>query len=131
MSSASVRSIVDVASRHAVEETADRLAKLLQSKGIALFATIDHSGEAAKAGLTMRPTRLLIFGSPKAGTPVMVAAPRSAIDLPLKALVWEDEAGEVFVSYNDPDYLHERFGVAPALLGSLRAIEAIVRQAAE
>src|SRR5215469_17747710 len=80
--------IIDVPSKHSVDETVDRVKNLLQSKGIPLFCLIDHSGEAAKVGLKMPPTKLLIFGSPKAGTPLMLAAPSIAIDLPLKILVW-------------------------------------------
>ena len=95
--------IIDVSSRYSVTETLARLQAILKEKGISVFALIDQSGEAEKAGLTMRPTQLLIFGSPKAGTPLMVAAPRLAIDLPLKALAWQDEHGQVWLSYNTPE----------------------------
>ena len=88
-----------------MDETTQRLRGILKAKGVTLFALVDHSGEAEKVGMKMRPTKLLIFGSPKAGTPIMLAAPTIAIDLPLKILVWEDEAGKVWVSYNAPDYL--------------------------
>src|SRR5208283_4583156 len=96
--------IIDVSSRYSVPETLARLQSILQEKAITVFALIDHSGEAEKVGLSMRPTQLLIFGSPKAGTPLMVAAPRLAIDLPLKALAWQDELGKVWLSYNSPEY---------------------------
>src|SRR5215471_1357945 len=97
--------IIDVPSNHAVEQTVERLKNILQSNGVTLFALVDHSGEAEKVGMKMRPTKLLIFGSPRAGTPLMLAAPRVAIDLPLKILVWEDGNGKVWVSYNSPEYL--------------------------
>src|SRR5271165_6913704 len=100
--------IVSQPSKHSVDETVERLRTILQAKGVTLFALIDHSGEAAKAGMKMPPTKLLIFGSPKAGTPVMLAAPSSAIDLPLKILVWEGAGGEVWISYNSPAYLQQR-----------------------
>src|SRR5215469_14531408 len=97
--------IVDIPSHHSVDQTVGRVKSLLKDKGITLFALIDHSGEAAKVGMKMRPTKLLIFGSPKAGTPLMLAAPSIAIDLPLKILVWEDIEGNVWISYNSPSYL--------------------------
>ena len=88
-----------------------KLQAILQAKGIAVFALIDHSGEAEKVGMKMRPTKLLIFGNPKGGTPLMLAAPSIAIDLPLKILIWEDDQGKVWVSYNSPEYLAERHGL--------------------
>ena len=88
------KGLIDIPSNHSVDETVTKLEGILQAKGITLFALVDHSGEAAKAGMKMRPTKLLIFGNPKAGTPVMLAAPSSAIDLPLKILVWEDDQGK-------------------------------------
>ena len=100
--------IIDVPSNHSVDETVEKLNGILNAKGVTLFALVDHSCEAEKVGMKMRPTKLLIFGSPKAGTPVMLAAPSIAIDLPLKVLVWEDSSGKVWVSYNSPDYLQER-----------------------
>src|SRR5277367_3223080 len=100
--------IISQASNHSVDETVEKLKGILQAKGVTLFALVDHSGEAEKVGLKMRPTKLLIFGSPKGGTPVMLAAPSAAIDLPLKILVWEDTQRRVWVSYNDPKYLQER-----------------------
>ena len=106
--------VIDVSSRYSVPETVARLEWILKEKGMTVFALIDHSGEAGKAGLTMRPTQLLIFGSPKGGTPLMVAAPRLAIDLPLKALAWQDEHGKVWLSYNEPNWLATRHGLAAA-----------------
>ena len=97
--------IIDIASHYSVDETVERVNDLLQSKGITLFSLIDHSGEAEKVGVKILPTKLLIFGNPKHGTPVMLAAPSIAIDLPLKILVWEDTAGKTRISYNSPEYL--------------------------
>lgn len=98
-------------SRSSVPETMSRLVTVLQSKGMTVFARIDHAAEAEKVGLKMRPTQLLIFGNPKGGTPLMEAAPTVAIDLPFKALVWEDDHGKVWVGYNTPAYLKERHGI--------------------
>jgi len=123
--------IVDVASNHSVDQTVEKLKAILEAKGVTLFALVDHSGEAAKVGMTMRPTKLLIFGSPKAGTPVMLAAPSVAIDLPLKILVWEDSSGRVWVSYNSPAYLAERHGLPQALMPNIAAIETLAAKAAE
>ena len=103
--------IVKIPSNHSVEETVDRLKNILQSKGINMFVLIDHSGEAAKVGMKMPPTKLLIFGNPKGGTPLMLAAPSVALDLPLKILVSEDAQGKVWLSYNSPEYLRERHGL--------------------
>src|SRR5258705_9593133 len=96
--------IIDTPSNHSVDQTVERLTEILPAKGLTLFALIDHSGEAEKAGMKMRPTKLLIFGNPKAGTPLMLAAPSIAIDLPLKILIWEDGAGRTQVSYNSSAY---------------------------
>jgi uncharacterized protein (DUF302 family) len=123
--------IIDKLSHHSVEETVDRLKGILQSKGVALFAIIDHSGEAQKVGMKMLPTKLLIFGSPKAGTPLMLAAPSVAIDLPLKILVWEDAQGKIWVSYNSPEYLQQRHGIAPELAPNIAVIETLAAKAAE
>lgn len=117
--------IVDVPSHHTVDETVEKIREILGAKGITLFALVDHSGEAQKAGMKMRPTKLLIFGSPKAGTPVMLAAPSIAIDLPLKLLVWEDESGKAWISYNSSDYLRNRHNVPVELIQNLAAAEAI------
>src|ERR1700722_10275509 len=108
--------IIDIHSNHSVDETVESLKRILESKGVTLFALIDHSGEAQKVGMEMPPTKLLIFGSPKAGTPVMLAAPSIAIDLPLKILVWQDTSGQVWVSYNSPAYLQERHNFPQDLL---------------
>ncbi|MCU1296766.1 MAG: hypothetical protein JWO91_1044 [Acidobacteriaceae bacterium] len=121
--------IVDVPSNQSVDQTVGRLKDILQAKGLTLFALIDHSGEAEKVGLQMRPTKLLIFGSPKGGTPVMIAAPTVAIDLPLKALVWEDSAGKVWVSYNSPDNLKHRHNIPDALVKNISGVAAIVEEA--
>ena len=123
------RGIVDRPSNHSVEDAVDRLQNILRSKGITLFALIDHSGEAEKAGLKMPPTKLLIFGSPKAGTPVMLAAPSAAIDLPLKVLVWEDAQGKVWMSFNDPAYLQERHNIPGQLLQNIGGVEGLLKAA--
>jgi uncharacterized protein (DUF302 family) len=129
MSSNSVPGFISKPSQHSVPETIQRLSALLKSKGVAIFALVDHSGEAEKAGLKMRPTQLLIFGNPKAGTPLMVAAPSTAIDLPLKALAWEDADGKVWLSYNSPDYLKQRHGFPAELEKNLAAVEPLLAQA--
>jgi uncharacterized protein (DUF302 family) len=121
--------IVQIPAHHSVYETVQKLRDILQAKGVTLFAVVDHSGEAAKAGLQMPNTKLVIFGSPKAGTPVMLAAPSIAIDLPMKILVAEDAAGKVWVSYNSPQYLRERHSVPPELIGNLAVIEALANVA--
>lgn len=123
--------IVKIPSKHSVDETVAVLRGILESKGVTLFALVDHSGEAAKVGMEMPPTKLLIFGSPKAGTPVMLAAPSSAIDLPLKILVRQDEAGKTWISYNSVDYLRARHSIPGELLQNLAAVEAIAAQASE
>ena len=122
--------IVDIPSNHSVDETVEKLKGILQSKGVALFALVDHSGEAQKAGMKMRPTKLLIFGSPKAGTPVMLSAPSIAIDLPLKILIWEDNQDKVWVSYNTPQYLENRHSVPADLMKNLAVIESLAHAAA-
>jgi len=123
--------LMQIASGHTVDETVERLESILAGRGLRLFALVDHSGEAAKVGLKMRPTKLLIFGSPKGGTPVMVAAPTIAIDLPLKALVAEDENGKVSVSYNSPEYLQQRHGVPEDLIKNIAGLGALVAKAVE
>jgi uncharacterized protein (DUF302 family) len=123
--------IIDIPSPYSVPETLARLQALLKEKGVTIFALVDHSGEAAKAGLEMRPTQLLIFGSPKAGTPLMVAAPSAAIDLPLKALAWQDAQGKVWLSYNAPEYLQQRHGLPADLLQNIAAPAALLRKAVE
>ena len=123
--------LAHVASRYSVPETLGRLETLAKSRGLTVFARIDFSGDAQKVGLTMRPAQLLIFGNPKAGTPVMIASPSIAIDLPLKALAWEDADGKVWLSYNTPEYLMERHGIPKELLNNISAIEALAGKAVE
>jgi len=123
--------IVEIAGRHAVDETVDKIKGILEAKGVTLFAFVDHSGEAIKAGFEMRPTKLLIFGSPKAGTPLMLASPSAALDLPLKILVREDEHGETRISYNSPEYLMERHGLPAELLGTISVVVGLAAKAAE
>ena len=109
----------------------DRLKSILQAKGVTLFALIDHSGEAAKVGMKMPPTKLLIFGDPKAGTPLMLAAPSIAIDLPLKILVWEDAQGKVWLSYNSPEYLAERHDLPKDLVQNIAVVASLAAKAGE
>ena len=123
--------LLQVASKYGVEETVRRLESVLAERGVRVFALIDHSGEAEKVGMKMRATKLVIFGNPKGGTPVMVAAPTVAIDLPLKALVSEDESGKVWVSYNSPEYLQQRHGVPEELMKNIAAAGALVAKAVE
>ena len=106
------RGINSFVSRYTVAESAERIVAALRAGGLTVFADIDQSLEAEKAGLTLRPTRMILFGDPKTGTPLMTAAPSLAIDLPLKALVWQDDGGRVLVSYNSPEYLQRRHGLA-------------------
>jgi uncharacterized protein (DUF302 family) len=123
--------IIDRPSNHSVDLTVDKLKGILQSKGVTLFALVDHSGEAEKVGMRMRPTKLLIFGSPKAGTPLMLAAPSIGIDLPLKILVWEDGQGKAWISYNSPQYLQQRHGLPQELLQNIAVVETLAAKAAE
>jgi uncharacterized protein (DUF302 family) len=123
--------IVTLPSNHSVDETIAKLLSILTAKGIALFAVIDHGGEAAKVGLKMRPTKLAIFGNPKAGTPLMLAAPSAAIDLPLKILVAEDEAGKVWISFNSPEYLRGRHHFAAELIQNIAGVAALAKAAGE
>jgi len=123
--------IVNIPSSHSVDETVDRLKNILRSKEIPLFALIDHSGEAAKVGIKMPPTKLLIFGNPKGGTPLMLAAPSIALDLPLKILVSEDAQGTVRLSYNSLEYLKERHGLPSNLLSNIAVIETLAATAGE
>ena len=123
--------IVNKASNHSVEQTVEKLKNILRFKGVTLFALIDHSGEAQKVGMKMRPTKLLIFGSPKAGTTLMLAAPSTALDLPLKILVWEDSQGKTWLSYNSPDYLQARHGLPQDVLPNLAVAEALAAKAGE
>jgi uncharacterized protein (DUF302 family) len=121
--------LIHLSSPHTVMETLERLETIVQAKGLTILARIDHSGDAAKAGLQMQPTKLLIFGNAKAGTPLMIASPSVAIDLPLKALVWQDDEGKVWLSYNSPDYLKERHAIPENLLQNITGIGAIFSEA--
>jgi len=125
--------IITIPSRHSVDETVKRVENALSAKGVKLFALIDHSGEAEAAGLRMRPTRLLVFGNPKAGTPWMVAAPSIAIDLPLKILIAEDADGKAWISYNDPAYIQARHHLPPDLFEAFKGsgIDALAARAGE
>jgi uncharacterized protein (DUF302 family) len=125
------KGLINIPSNHSLDETVKKLNGILEAKGITLFVLVDHSGEAAKAGMKMRPTKLLIFGNPTAGTPVMSAAPRSAIDLPLKILVWEDVQGKVWITYNSPSYLQKRHNLPPELLRNIAVVETLATKAAE
>ena len=126
-----VEGLITIASRHSVDDTVVNIVSLLREKGIKLFAVIDHSGEAKQAGLKMPSTRLLIFGNPKAGTPLMLAAPSAAIDLPLKLLVAEDAAGKVTISYNSAEYLGKRHRLPAEMQTVLEGVGALAKQAAE
>jgi uncharacterized protein (DUF302 family) len=118
-------------SAHSVDATMARLKSILEARGISLFALIDHSGEAEKAGMKMPPTKLLIFGNPAAGTPLMLASPSAAIDLPLKILIAEDASGKVHVSWNDPSWLRQRHGLPTELLKNIAVVETLAAKAAE
>lgn len=131
MSTATAQGIISKASHHSVNQTVELLKAILQSKGVTLFAVVDHSGEAEKVGLKMPPTKLLIFGNPKAGTPLMLASPSSAIDLPLKILVSEDSQGKIWISYNSPEYLQTRHGFPQDLLQNIAVVQTLAEKAAE
>lgn len=130
MAAAPSKGIIRKQSTHSVNDTVAKIQQILKSKGIALFALVDHSGEAEKAGLQMPPTKLLIFGNPKAGTPLMLASPGIAIDLPLKILVAEETDGKVWFSYNDPAYLADRHHLPAEFLPVLAGVEALAATAA-
>jgi uncharacterized protein (DUF302 family) len=123
--------IVKIPSRLSVDDTVDRLETILKSKGVTLFALIDHSGEAEKVGMKMPPTKLLIFGNPKGGTPLMLASPSVAIDLPLKILIAENSEGQVWISYNSAEYLKERHGLPENLLQNIAVVQALAAAAGE
>ena len=129
MAEAPEKGMVHRACPYSVDEAVERICAILRKLGIPLLATIDHSGGAAAVGLAMRPTKVLIFGNAKAGTPLMIAAPTLALDLPLKTLVWEDAEGKVWVSYNTPEYLQERHGFPVELMGNIAGIRMIVEEA--
>jgi uncharacterized protein (DUF302 family) len=123
--------IVKIPSHHSVDETVEKLKTVLQSKGVTLFALVDHSGEAEKVGLKMPPTKLLIFGNPKGGTPLMLASPSVAIDLPLKILIAEDSQGKVWISYSSAEYLKERHGLPENLLPNIAVVPALAAASGE
>lgn len=125
----STKGIVTRLSVHAVDETVEKLKAMLQAKGVTLFAVVDHSGEAAKAGMAMPPTKLMIFGDPKAGTPLMLAAPSIALDLPLKILVWKTTDGKVWISYNDPAWLRDRHNLPGELLPVIAGVAVLAEKA--
>ena len=131
MNSNSENGIVTIPSHHSVNGTVEKLEGILQTKGVKLFALVDHSGEARKAGLHMRPTKLLIFGNPKAGTPLMIVSPSIAIDLPLKLLIWEDAEGKAWISYNAPVYLQSRHHLPQELLPNIDVVQVLATAAAE
>jgi uncharacterized protein (DUF302 family) len=123
--------IVKIPSHHSVDETVDKLKAILRSKGVTLFALVDHSGEAEKVGMKMPPTKLLIFGNPKGGTPLMLAAPSAALDLPLKILIAEDAEGKVWISYNSAEYLKERHGLPETLVANIGVVQPLAAAAGE
>ena len=123
--------VVNKPSNHSVEQTVDRLKNILEARGVTLFALIDHGGEAEKVGMKMLPTKLLIFGNPRSGTPLMLASPSIALDLPLKILVWQDNQGTVWLSYNSPEYLMERYDLSEDLLPNIAVVEALATKAGE
>lgn len=123
--------IVSILSSHSVDETLEKLKETLRAKAVTIFAVVDHSGEAEKVGMKMRATKLVIFGSPKAGTPLMLAAPSIAIDLPLKMLIWEDAQNKVWVSYNAPEYLRRRHGFPEELLQNIAIVGTLAAHTAE
>jgi uncharacterized protein (DUF302 family) len=123
--------LIHLKSPYSVPETLKRLESVLQGRNLTVFARVDHSGEAEKAGLKMRPTQLIVFGSPQAGTPLMVASPTLAIDLPLKALAWEDVDGQVWLTYNSPEYLKQRHKVPNELVKNITGVGALLEKAVE
>jgi len=127
---ASESGVVRLASSHTVSETVARLQALLRERGVIVFARIDFSGDAGRAGLTMRPEQMLVFGNPKAGTPLMQAEPLVGLDLPIKALVFEDAAGKTWIAWNDPQYIVRRHGLPAALAANLAAVVPLIERAA-
>ena len=122
---------VRLRSAHSAAATLQRLEALLRERGVMVFAKIDFSGDAARAGLQLRAEQLLIFGNPRAGTPLMQAAPIAGLDLPLKALVWEDDSGQTWIACNDPHYIVQRHGLEAALAANLAAVMPLLEQAAQ
>ena len=131
MSAIPENGILRIPAKHSLDDTVSKLEEILRAKGVKLFAVVDHSGEAAEAGLRMPSTKLLIFGNPKAGTPLMLASPSAALDLPLKILVAEDASGKTWISYNAPAYLQARHKLPSELLPNISVIEALAAKAAE
>ncbi len=131
MTSPQGNGLIHLQSPYSVDNTLRRLETVITTKGLIIFARIDHSGEAAKVGLTMPPTKLLIFGSPKSGTPLMIASPTLAIDLPLKALVWQDTEGTVWLSYNSAEYLQQRHTIPGELVRNIAGIRSICEEAVQ
>jgi uncharacterized protein (DUF302 family) len=121
--------LIHLRSPYPVPETLKRVESAVQSHGLTIFCLVDHSGAAAKAGLEMHPTQLLIFGSPKGGTPLMLASPTVAIDFPLKALVWEDADGKIWLTYNSPDYLQQRHNLPENLMKNISGVGAVLQAA--
>jgi len=126
---ANLSGVIQLPSHHSVEATIDRLEAILKERGILVFARIDFSGDAARAGLRMRPEQMLIFGNPKAGTPLMLAVPAVGLDLPLKVLVWEATDGKVWAAHNDPQYVVQRYGLPPELAANLAAVAPLIDRA--
>jgi uncharacterized protein (DUF302 family) len=126
---AKISGVIQLPSHHSVDATLDRLEALLKERGILVFARIDFSGDAGRAGLRMRPEQMLIFGNPKAGTPLMLAAPAAGLDLPLKLLVWEAAEGKVWAAYNDPKYVVQRYQLPAELAANLAAVVPLIERA--
>ena len=126
-----IEGLEQVESKHSVDETVRRVLSLLAEKGIKLFTIIDHAAEATSAGLNLRPTKVVIFGSPKAGTALMQAAPTTAIDLPLKVLVWQDAENRTWLAWNTADYLRQRHNFPEELVKNIAPVAALLRKAAE
>jgi len=127
---ADITGVIQLRSHHSVTATIERLEAILKQRGVLVFARIDFSGDAGRAGLSMRPEQMLIFGNPKAGTPLMVAVPAIGLDLPMKVLVWEDADGKVGGAYKDPEYLVRYYGVSATLAANLAAVVPIIERAA-
>lgn len=125
------RGVVDIRSNRSVPHTVDRLESLAVARGLTIFARIDFGADAYRAGLSMRPMQMLLFGNPRAGTPLLVATPRTGLDLPLKALVWEDANGSVWLSYNEPEYLEARHGLPHELIANIAGVRVLIEKAAE